>query len=68
MNSVCPGCQGTGKVLIDCPYCRIFEEPDNEENASRVCLNCHNKGVVEDMCPLCKGTGKVLEKDSILKV
>jgi RecJ-like exonuclease len=68
VTSACPGCNGTGMVLVDCSYCRISEEPDNEELKAAQCTNCQNKGAVEDMCPVCSGTGMILERDSILKV
>jgi RecJ-like exonuclease len=68
LNAVCPGCHGTGKVLIDCPYCRNTEQFEHEELTSGVCHCCNNNGHLEDVCPICNGTGKKLEKDHVLKV
>lgn len=68
MTDTCPGCHGTGKITVDCPYCRSSEPFEHEDLTSSICLCCNGYGHIEDLCPICKGTGAVLEKDHILKI
>jgi len=68
LTDTCPGCHGTGKITVDCPYCRSTESFEHEDLSSEVCLCCHNEGNIEDVCPICEGAGKILEKDYQAKV
>lgn len=68
MTNTCPGCNGMGVIIVDCPHCRNTENFEHEDLASDACPCCNDKGYTEDMCPICNGTGMILEIDHILKI
>lgn len=58
MTEICPGCKGSGHIIIDCPYCRQADDA-NLTKTKKTCPCCNNKGYFEDVCHICRGKGIV---------
>lgn len=62
----CVRCGGSGRIAVDCPYCRDSEPFEHENLQPGKCLGCHGSGILEEICPECEG--KIMFTASIRKV
>jgi hypothetical protein len=60
-NRKCSHCAGSGKHLVDCPYCREADAFEHDNLTPGECVACHNTGCVEIACPFCRGSGYIRE-------
>lgn len=57
-TQTCPHCAGSGKYLINCPYCRETDTFEHDDLTPGECIACRNSGYIEISCPFCHGTGR----------
>lgn len=61
----CSACNGEGRIVIDCPYCRNTDSHEHHELRDITCKCCNDLGYTEDVCPVCNGAGHVLRANAV---